>query len=110
MESRVMRFSFAAALACALATSVVAGQSSRQVQIYANVVDAAGKPAQSLGAGDVTVKEDGVAATVTKVERINWPVKVQLLVDNGVGLGVGSLQPLKTGLVALLEELAAKDL
>jgi hypothetical protein len=47
--------------------------------------------------------EDGVDATVTKVERIDWPVKLQLLIDNGVGLGGGgSMLPLKAGVRALL--------
>jgi hypothetical protein len=30
---------------------------------------------------------------VTRVERFDWPVKVQLLLDNGIGLGGGSIQP-----------------
>ena len=69
------------------------------------MVDSSGAPAKSLEVGDVHVMEDGVAAPVTKVEPLDWPVKVQLLLDNGVGLGGGSMQPLKAGVQALLAAL-----
>jgi hypothetical protein len=105
-----MRFPFAAALVFGLATTAVVGQAPKQIQIYADVLDGAGARATSLAVGDVQVIEDGLDATVIKVEPLNWPLKVQLLVDNGVGLGGGSIQPLKAGLQALLATLSAKDL
>jgi hypothetical protein len=45
---------------------------------------------------------------VTTVEPLDWPVKLQLLLDNGVGLGAGSMQPLKEGVQALLAALPEK--
>ena len=42
---------------------------------------------------------------MTRVERVDWPVKLQLLLDNGVGLGGGSIQPLKAGVQGLLAAL-----
>jgi hypothetical protein len=97
-----MRLLLAAALGVGLVTTVVA-QTPRQIQIFAGVLDGTGAPAKGLAPSDVHVMEDGVDATVTKVERIDWPVKLQLLIDNGVGLGGGgSMLPLKAGVRALL--------
>ena len=100
-----MRLLLAATLGLGLATAVVVAQAPKQIQIFAGVVDRTGAPATSLDISDVHVMEDGVDATVTKVEPLNWPVKVQLLLDNGVGLGGGSIQPLKVGVQALLAAL-----
>ena len=100
-----MRSRLAAAFGLALATTAVVAQAPKQLQIFAGVLDGTGAPAQSLDVGDVQVMEDGVAATVTRVVRLDWPLKVQLLLDNGVGLGEGSMQPLKAGVRALLAEL-----
>jgi hypothetical protein len=99
-----MRVPLTTVVGLVLATGLAA-QAPNQIQIYARVVDGGGTPAESLDAGDVHVMEDGVDATVTSVERIDWPVKAQLLIDNGVGLGGGSMQPLKVGLQALLAAL-----
>jgi hypothetical protein len=80
-------------------------QAPKQIQIFANVLDSTGAWARSLDVSDVHVMEDGLDATVTKVERLDWPVKLQLLLDNGVGLGGGGMQPLKAGVQALLAAL-----
>jgi hypothetical protein len=95
-----MRLFLAAALG--LATTVVAAQAPKQMQIFAGVLDSTGAPATTLAVSDVHVREDGVDAVVTRVEPLNWPVKLQLLLDNGVGLGGGNMQPLKAGVQALL--------
>ncbi len=100
-----MRLLLAAALGLALATTVLVAQAPRQIQIFAGVLDSTGAPAQALDVSDVHVVEDGIDATVTKVEPLDWPVKVQLLLDNGIGLGGGSMQPLKAGVQALLAAL-----
>jgi hypothetical protein len=100
-----MRVLLAAALGLAPTTTVVGAQAAKQIQIFANVLDGTGAPARTLEVGDVQVMEDGVRATVTKVEPLNWPVKVQLLLDNGVGLGGGSIQPLKEGANGLIASL-----
>jgi hypothetical protein len=95
----------AAVLGIGLAAAAGA-QGPAQIQIYAGVLDSSGAPAKSLDVGDVRVVEDGVAATVTRVEVLDWPVKIQLLVDTGVGLGgSGNLQPLKEGVRGLLDAL-----
>jgi hypothetical protein len=100
-----MRLLLAAALALGLAATVVVAQAPKRIQFFAGVLDSAGAPAKSLEIGDVHVMEDGVDAPVTRVERLDWPVKLQLLLDNGVGLGGDSMQPLKAGVQALLAAL-----
>jgi hypothetical protein len=92
----------AAVVFCATARDARAQQ---QFQIYASVVDASGNAVTALEPTDVRVMEGGVEAKIVKVEPVNWPVKVQLLLDNGVGLGAGNLQILKDGVKGLIEAL-----
>ncbi len=87
---------------CVAATGVRAQQ---QFQIYASVADVSGKPLTTLEPADLKVMEDGQEAKVVKAEPVNWPVKVQLLIDNGIGLGAGNIQTLKDGVKALIESL-----
>jgi hypothetical protein len=101
-----MRRLLTTALGIGLVTAAAFAQAPRQIQLYANVLDAAGVPAASLEAGAVRVMEDGLAATVTRVERIDWPAKIQLLLDNGVGLS-GGVPSLKDGVKGLLAALPA---
>jgi len=57
---------------------------TRSVFIAAS--DSKGAPVLDLAAADVTVKEDGKAREVTKVERAAGPLTIALLIDdNGVG-------------------------
>jgi hypothetical protein len=91
----------------ALALCVAAGtvRAQQQLQLYASVADVTGKPVASLEPGDLRVMEAGVEAKIVKVEPVNWPVKVQLLLDNGVGLGGQNIQSLKDGVKGLVEAL-----
>ena len=95
----------AAALGLGLVTTAVVAQAPKRIQIFAGILDSTGAPAKSLDIGDVHLMEDGADATVTRIERVDWPVKLQLLLDNGVGLGGGSIQPLKAGVQGLLAAL-----
>jgi von Willebrand factor type A domain len=92
-----------AVVLCATARDV--GAQEQQFQIYASVVDGSGNAVAALAPADIKVMEGGVEAKVVKVEPVNWPVKVQLLLDNGVGLGAGNLQILKDGVKGLIEAL-----
>ena len=80
-------------------------RAQQQVQLYASVADVTGKPVATLEPADLKVLEGGVEAKVVKVEPISWPVKVQLLVDNGIGLGGQNIQSLKDGIKGLIEAL-----
>src|SRR5262245_32524665 len=99
-----MRFKiFAAAVGVSLLAATLAGQGSKQIQVFASVLDGSGAPAKSLAPDEVRLTEDGMEARITKVEPVNWPVKLQLLLDNGVGIGSSNIQQLKNGVMALLE-------
>ena len=91
----------------ALALCVAGGdvRAQQQVQLYASVADVTGKPVATLEPTDLKVLEGGVEAKVVKVEPINFPVKVQLLLDNGIGLGGQNIQSLKDGVKGLIEAL-----
>lgn len=91
----------------AVALCVASGdvRAQQQVQLYASVADATGKPVATLEPADLKVLEGGVEAKIVKVEPVSWPVKVQLLVDNGIGLGGQNIQSLKDGIKGLIEAL-----
>jgi hypothetical protein len=91
------------ALALCIATSGVRAQ--QQISLYASVADATGKPLATLEPTDLRVMEGGVEAKVVKVEPASFPVKVQLLLDNGIGLGGQNIQSLKDGVKGLIEAL-----
>jgi hypothetical protein len=92
---------------CALAMCVTAHEAGaqQQFQLYASVADAAGNPVPALEPADLRIMENGVEAKIVKVEPVNWPVKLQLLLDTGVGLGGSNLQILKDGVIGLLDAL-----
>jgi hypothetical protein len=91
----------------ALALCITAGDvcAQQQIQLYASVADASGKPLTTLEPKDLRVLEGGVEAKIVKAEPVNWPVKVQLLLDNGIGLGGQNIQSLKDGVRGLIEAL-----
>lgn len=91
-----------AVLATLLATPVVHAQ--QQVQFFAGVVDRLGNPIPDLAIDDLLVTENGAEGKVLKVEPIDWPIKVSILVDNGVGMGQ-RLASIRTGVKGLLEAL-----
>jgi hypothetical protein len=89
-------------VALVLCASARDAGAQEQLQIYASVADGTGNAVKSLEPADIRVLEGGVEAKVVKVEPVNWPVKVQLLLDNGIGLGSGNIQILKDGVTGLI--------
>ena len=76
-----------------------------QFTLLAAVVDPlTGNPAGTLTPADVQVTEDGVTARVLKVEPVVRSVKVQVLIDNGLGMGRNIVE-LRNGVRRLLEGL-----
>ena len=61
--------------------------------------------ALKLEPNDVRVMENGTDGKVVKVEPVDWPIKVQLLVDNGIGLGNENLSNLRNGVRGLIDAL-----
>ncbi len=80
-------------------------RAQQQFTLLATVLDAEkGTPVETLTPADVHVVEDGVEAAVVKVDPVVRTVKVQLLIDNGVGIGQ-NLSELRNGVRGLLEKL-----
>ena len=80
-------------------------RAQEQFTLLATVLDPEkGTPVESLTPGDVRVTEDGQPAKVTKVDAIVRQVKVQVLIDNGVGVG-SNLAELRSGVRNLLSSL-----
>jgi len=88
-----------------LALTTLGIHAQQQLQLFARIVDGKGVPVTALEPADVTIKENDVDTKVVKIDPINWPIKVQLLVDNGVGLGNDNLSNIRTGLRGLIEAL-----
>jgi hypothetical protein len=83
-----------------------AGSSAqRQLQLYATILDSNGAPPAALKLEDVRVQENGNELKILKVEPIEWTTKVQILLDNGSGIGSNNLNQLRNGLRGLLEAL-----
>ena len=76
-----------------------------QFTLLATVTDpVSGSPVETLAAADVRVTEDGLSAKVVKVQPVLRSVKVQVLIDNGVGVGRNIVE-LRNGVRRLLEGL-----
>ena len=89
------------ALGCVAATVLYA---QNTVVFFASVVDDKGVPVATLATGDLTVVENGVEGKIVKVEPIDWPVKVQLLIDNGTGMDAALVQ-IRNGVKGFTEAL-----
>jgi len=90
-------------LLCGLAASSVRAQ--QQFRLYASIIDGNGTSPATIQASDIRVLENGVEAKVAKIEAISFPMKLQLLVDNGVGLSGDNISHLRNGVRGLLEAL-----
>jgi hypothetical protein len=93
----------ATAIALWLATSGLLAQ--RQLSLLATVIDPNGAEVATIDAKEVRITENDVAATVLKVEPVDRVPKVQLLIDNGIGMPPESISDLRTGVRGLLEAL-----
>jgi hypothetical protein len=89
------------ALACVTATGLYA---QNTIVFFASVVDDKGAPVSTLAADDLKVVENGVEGKIVKVEPIDWPIKVQVLIDNGTGMDTALVQ-IRNGVKGLVEAL-----
>lgn len=85
--------------------ATVGARAQQQFQLYANIVDGTGAPAAAVQPTDIRVMESGAEAKVLKIEGVSRPVKLQLLVDNGIGLGADNISHLRNGVRGLLDAL-----
>lgn len=81
---------------------VAAPSAQEQFQLLASVVDATGAAVTTLAAEDVRVLENGVEGKIVKIEPVDKRVTLQLLLDNGIGLGSENLLHLRNGVRDLL--------
>jgi hypothetical protein len=106
-EVWVMRVKIlAVGVAVCLASTI--SQAQQQLQVFGSIVDGTGAAPAALEPGDVRVIEGGVELKTVKVEAVTgWPTKLQLLIDNGIGLGSENLSHVRNGLKGLIEALPA---
>jgi hypothetical protein len=98
-----LRVLAAVAVVVCLAAPVVHGQ--QQFQVYAHIANDAGAPLDTVQPDDIRVVENGVEAKILKIEPVSIPVKLQLLLDNGLGIGGENMPQLKNGVQALIDAL-----
>ena len=93
------------ALVCVTAAGLYA---QNTMMFFASVVDDKGVPVATLAPDDLKVAENGVEGKIVKVEPIDWPVKVQLLIDNGTGMDAALVQ-IRNGVKGFVEALPDGD-
>ena len=98
-----MRFSWLTAVVLCFTASGLLAQ--RQLSLLATITDPSGAEVTTIDPKDVRVTENGQAANVLKVEAVERVPKVQLLIDNGIGVPQESIGDLRTGVRGLLEAL-----
>lgn len=100
---RVKPLVLTALVLCVFAAGLHAQQ---QITLLATIVDpATGAPVETVDPSEVRVIEDGVEGKTVRVETVNRVVKVQLLIDNGIGIGSENIGELRKGVRGLLEAL-----
>src|SRR5580765_378936 len=86
LNGKRMRLAVAAVAAALLALVVASApplHAQQVIQVFMSAVDGEGKPITDLKAEDVSIQTDGTECKTTRFEAIDWPVKLQLLIDNG---------------------------
>ena len=68
---------------CAGATA----DAQQQFQFFLSAKNSAGAPLTDLSVEEVAVSEGGRPARVVRLDPVAWPVKVTVMVDNGMGTG-----------------------
>jgi hypothetical protein len=105
LEEVVMTSRRLVAIVFALGLVTVGLRAQQQFTLLATILDPQkGTPAETVTSADLHVMEDGADAKVLKVEPVVRTVKVQVLLDNGVGVGQ-NLTEVRNGLRGLLEAL-----
>ena len=102
--TRRMLVALFAVITSAAVASVGAQQ---QFFMFLSLLDQNGNPPASLAPEQLNITENGRQAEVLKVEKIDWPIKVQVLVDNGLGLGAENLIHVRNGVRDLMKTLPA---
>jgi hypothetical protein len=89
------------ALACVMASD---SHAQNTLTFFASVVDEKGAPVATLAPEDLKIAENGAEGKIIKIEPIDWPVKVQILIDNGTGMESALVQ-IRNGVKGFVEAL-----
>jgi hypothetical protein len=92
----------------AVLTSVLAGptvSAQQEFVLFLSMLDASGNAPATLTPEQVMLTEGGLSLNVLKVEKVDWPVKIQVLIDNGAGLGSENLIHIRNGVRDLMKAL-----
>jgi hypothetical protein len=92
----------AASLVVALLCLELRLGAQKQGQLFLSFTGQNGAAITDLQAGDVSVSEDGVDCKILKLESVNWPIKLHVLVDNGKP-NTNPINPLRDGLKGLFD-------
>jgi hypothetical protein len=94
---------------CLVVCATVAGLGAQQqLSFLATVTDpATGVAVDKLDPADVRMTEDGAVGKVLKIESVKQKVKVQVLLDTGLGLPAESVTQLRAAVRGLVEALPA---
>jgi hypothetical protein len=101
-----VRARFAGTAGALICLVVVGLHAQNTITFFASVEDEKGVPVATLAPDDITVAENNVEGKVVKIEPIDWPVKVQLLIDNGTGMETALVQ-IRNGIKGFVEALPA---
>src|SRR5687767_13460746 len=101
----VMRTKLLTAAAVALCVTATGLHAQRQLTLMTTVTDPSGGEVAALTPGDIRFAENGVDGKALKVEAIDSVPKLQILIDNGVGISADSLTDLRNGVRGLIEAL-----
>jgi hypothetical protein len=98
-----MRLAATAIALCLTATGLLGQQ---QIVLVATITDPTGAEVTSVDPADVEFTENGTAGTVVKVEAVAAVIpKIQILIDNGLGIPSASLGDLRTAVKGLINAL-----
>ena len=92
---RSIRWAFTVILAGMALTTAVSAQ--KQGTLFLSINSPDGKRVEGLTPQEVTITEDGAACKTVKVEAVDWPTRLQILVDNGRS-NTNPINPLRDGL------------
>jgi hypothetical protein len=95
---------FAALIAALLWTLEPRLAAQKTGQVFMKLVDEKGAAVTDLKPDEVSITENGTECKTVKVEPVDWPTKVHVLVDNGKG-NTNPINPLRDGLKGLFEAL-----
>jgi len=106
INGRAARYTFASIVALLFAVLIAPAplHAQQAIQVFMSAVDGEGKPITDLKAEDITIQTDGAECKTTKFEAIEWPVKLQILVDNGP-VHTDALRQLREALRLFIKEL-----